>query len=109
MITENDIEQVEAGKFYWVRWHKNFDWEIAQCYEEESGRKMVKFINGTFGMVRYAYELDSTPIEMKSAIKSVCENCNPNGYQDGNVIRCQKCNKALALIEQTVSQNKTKN
>lgn len=29
-----------------------------------------------------------------------CEKCNPNGIEDGNVIRCKKCGRGLALIEQ---------
>lgn len=31
---------------------------------------------------------------------SFCEKCNPNGIEDGNVIRCKKCGRGLALIEQ---------
>lgn len=29
-----------------------------------------------------------------------CEKCDPNGVVDGNVVRCKKCGRGLALIEQ---------
>lgn len=29
-----------------------------------------------------------------------CEKCNPNVVVDGNVIRCKKCGRGLALVEQ---------
>jgi hypothetical protein len=45
-------------------------------------------------------ELKELVLRQPDVSGTFCEKCDPNGVVDGNIVRCKKCGRGLAFIEQ---------